>query len=238
MFLNGTAQCTANWQHIRKILAQDASVLLFDARGQGRSSAGQNAPSLAEHCRDAAGLLQNLSLFRANLVGVSHGAHVALTLAGERPELVRSVAVSGLGAEYGPRMRWILSSWIDTLQSRGLAAWASAALPLVFGEAFLKGHERILGQIEASLAHRNDAGALLSHMQALLGYPDPGVQAVAVQCPTVILYGEDDPLVGSGQAEELARLCRGETRRFPEAGHTLPAEAPGDFVACLREVFG
>lgn len=238
MFLNGTAQCTANWQHIRKLLAQDTSVLLFDARGQGHSSAGRETPSLAEHCRDAVELLQDLSLSRANLAGVSHGGHVALALAGERPDLVRSVAVSGLGAEYGPRVRLILSSWIETLQNCGLTSWARAALPLVFGEPFLRGHERILGQIEASLVQRNDRGALLSHIQALLGYPDPRVQAEAVQCPAVILYGEDDPLIGSGQAEKLARLCRCEARRFPGAGHTLPAEVPGDFVACLREVFG
>lgn len=238
VFFNGTAQCAANWQHIRKLMAKDASVLLFDGRGQGRTDTGREQPSLAGHCLDAAELLEYLSISQANLAGVSHGGHVALALAGERPDLVRSVAVSGLGAEYGPRVRLILSSWIGTLQNRGLTAWAREALPLVFGEPFLKGHESILGQIEASLVQRNDPAALLTHMQALLRYPDPRIQAEAIRCPALILYGEDDPLLGSGQAEKLARSCRGEARRFPGAGHTLPAEAPRDFAACLREFFG
>ena len=237
-FFNGTGQCAANWQHIRKLMARDASILLFDARGQGQTGTGREPPSLAGHARDPADLLQHLRLSGANLAGVSHGGHVALTLAAERPDLVRSVAVSGLGAQYGPRVRLILSSWIETLQDRGLTAWAREALPLVFGEPFLKGHESFLEQIEASLAQRNDPDALLGHMRALLRYPDPRAQAEAVRCPVLVLYGEDDPLLGSGQAVNLARICRGEAKCFSGAGHTLPAEAPRDFVACLLQFLG
>jgi 3-oxoadipate enol-lactonase len=237
VFFNGTGQCTSNWHHIRKLLADEASVLLFDARGQGSTSPGREAFSLAGHSRDAAELLEHLGITGANLAGVSHGAHVALSLAGKRPDLARAVAVSGLGAEYGPRVRLILSSWVRTLQSRGLIAWAREALPLVFGEAFLKSNERSLEWIEKSLVHRNDSWSLLRWIQALLQYPHPGAQAEAVSHPVLVLYGDDDPLLGVGQADKLARICEGETRCFPGAGHTLTAEVPEDFAACLREFF-
>lgn len=237
VFLNGTGQCTRNWHQIRKLLEDDASVLLFDARGQGRTSPGRKPFSLAGHTRDAAELLQHLQITEANLAGVSHGGHVALALAGEHPDLVRAIAVSGLGAEYGPRVRLILTSWVRTLQGRGLTAWAREILPLVFGEAFLKSHEGGLEQIEAGLVQRNDSWSLLRLIQALLQYPHPRVHAEAVRCPVTVLYGDDDPLIGAARAEELARICGGGTKRFPGAGHTLTAEAPEDFAACLREIF-
>ena len=234
-FFNGTGQCTANWQHIRRLMGKEASVLLYDAKGQGRSSKGEEFPSLEGHVRDAAELLRHLGISGGNLVGVSHGGHVALALAGEHPELVRSVTVSGLGSEYGPRVRLILSSWIGILQEQGLAAWARAALPLVFGESFLQASQGVLQEMEASLVRRNDASALIRHMQALLQYPHPRVQAEAIHCPARVLAGDDDPLLRSGQAERLAGICGTEVRRFPGAGHTLPAEVPRDFVVCLRE---
>jgi len=237
VFLNGTGQCTRNWHQVRKLLAEDASVLLFDAQGQGRTSPGRIPFSLAGHTRDAEELLQHLRISGAHLAGVSHGGHVALALAGERPDLVRAVAVSGLGAEYGPRVRLILTSWVRTLQDRGMTAWAREALPLVFGETFLKSHEGRMDQIEAGLVRRNDSWSLLRLIQGLLQYPHPRVHAEAVQCPATVLYGDDDPLVGAAQAEELARICRVEPKRFPGAGHTLTAEAPEDFAEALRDVF-
>jgi 2-hydroxy-6-oxonona-2,4-dienedioate hydrolase len=58
----------------------------------------------------------------------------------------------------------------------------------------------------------------------------PGITA-----PTLVVRGENDPLVPQRWAEEVVRrLPRGELRILPGLGHTINYTAPKEFVAAMR----
>jgi pimeloyl-ACP methyl ester carboxylesterase len=74
--------------------------ILFDNRGHGQSEKLYDPEAYATPlmARDAANLLAELGVRRADVMGYSMGARIGAFLALERPELVRSLALGGLGA--------------------------------------------------------------------------------------------------------------------------------------------
>jgi pimeloyl-ACP methyl ester carboxylesterase len=91
--VHGSWTDARTWNHVLPALAAGFRVLTYDRRGHSRSERPATAGSLVEDAADLAGLLERLGLGPAHLVGNSFGASVALRLAIDRPELVRSLAV-------------------------------------------------------------------------------------------------------------------------------------------------
>jgi len=70
-------------------------VIAVDTRGHGQSPRGSAPFTLAQFARDLEGLMDDLGIPRADLLGYSDGGNVALLFALAHPERVRSVIVSG-----------------------------------------------------------------------------------------------------------------------------------------------
>lgn len=93
------------------------TVVGIDQRGHGHSPDDARPFSYREMAEDTAGLLQQLHLGPADIVGHSDGGNVALLLARYHPELVRRVVVSGAnfrgdfaGLFAYARLRWWTSA--------------------------------------------------------------------------------------------------------------------------------
>lgn len=82
-----------NWDPVAPEFSRSFRVLTYDRRGHGQSGAVAGQGSAAEDAADASALLARLGLAPAHVVGQSTGAIVALHLAIEHPEVVRSVSV-------------------------------------------------------------------------------------------------------------------------------------------------
>jgi 3-oxoadipate enol-lactonase len=227
--LNGLTQTTLYWHGSLSVFRREYRMLLYDARCQGHSEPGTTPLSLETHVADLKGLLDHLQVSQARLVGLSHGARVALMFAASYPAYVTHLVVAGIGADFSRRARLIVRSWEDILERAGLETMARAVLPVVFGEAYLARFHPILDKIVQAVVARNSDGPLLAQLQALGSYPSLRGPAGEVQAPTLVLSGTEDVLVTLQDAAELARLCRGTHRNFPGIGHSLPAEAPRDF---------
>jgi pimeloyl-ACP methyl ester carboxylesterase len=73
------------------LLASDYHVIAYDRRGHSLSERGPGMLPRRRDEDDLAALIEALAVAPAHLMGTSHGASIALSLAGRRPELVRSV---------------------------------------------------------------------------------------------------------------------------------------------------
>ena len=82
-----------SWSLVAPPLAERYRVVAYDRRGHSRSERPDGQGSVREDVRDLAALIEEKGLAPAHVVANSFGGSIALRLAAERPELLRSLAV-------------------------------------------------------------------------------------------------------------------------------------------------
>jgi pimeloyl-ACP methyl ester carboxylesterase len=229
IFLNGTTQTTLYWGPHAPGFSEHFGLLFYDARAQGQSDLGDQPITLEQHVADLKALSTHLGIEKAHLVGISHGARLALALANDDPQMVDRLVLCSLGANTNYRSRAAVQSWMKILQLSGIEAMAWAALPTVFGSNYLRHHHKAMAMIVAAVAKRNNEKALIAQLEAILRYPSPSHMPQNFNLPSLILSGSEDALVSPGEARLLAEYCNARHEELTGVGHSIPAEAPRIF---------
>lgn len=229
VFLNGMTQTTRHWASHVRVVRTTHPVLTYDARGQGQSDPPDSMPTLQLHADDLAALLDHLEFPEADLVGFSHGARVALGFAEHHPRRVRRLVLCSATAEPTALARTIVRSWQEILRLGGLKALSWASLTTIVGPHFLEQNERLMKNIVKASVDRNSAEGVALLLEGLANFPALADIAGKIQCPTLVISADSDPLVTPAGARELARLCAGEHRLIEKCGHTIPIEEPEIF---------
>jgi pimeloyl-ACP methyl ester carboxylesterase len=235
VFLNGTMQSTLYWKAQCVALNERFRIITYDGRAQGQSELGKTELSLERHKADLKGLLEHLSIEKAHLVGLSHGAKVALAYAAGKTERVDRLVLCSVSASMTCRAKLFVKSWLQILKHAGLETMLWASLPVVFGEGFLEKKERILSPIIKAAIKRNSKDALVAHLAALTDYPPLSQITGHFGVPTLVITGAQDPFVTEQGAEQLAFLCDGRHEHLNGVGHCIPSEAPELFNEILLE---
>ncbi|NNK86634.1 MAG: alpha/beta fold hydrolase [Desulfobacterales bacterium] len=233
VFLNGTMQTTFNWRPHTRFFKDSYSVILYDARAQGKSELGKKELSLDLHIQDLIALFDHLEIEKAHLAGMSHGAYVALAFASKFPEYVDRLVLCSAGINSSGELKNVLRSWLEILKFEGLEALARAILPVAFGEKFLKTNKT--DQMIKAITLRNKMASLIAHFEASINYPSPGFFVKNIKCPSLIISAFQDKLVNPKEARELANICRGRHMEIPGVGHSVPVEAPKLFNKLVLE---
>jgi pimeloyl-ACP methyl ester carboxylesterase len=237
VFLNGTAQTTLNWLPFANRLKPLARVVLFDTRCQGQSGGACAIPDLDRHAADLEQLLDHLALPRVGLVGLSHGARVALAAARRRPDRIARFMLLSLDLDTGMRAALTVTGWRTILVGCGLEALMRAMLPVVFSEHFLRRQARVLDKIVEALVQRNDAAKIERLLTAIADYPPVAAILPPPGTPVRVLAGADDPLVAASGARALAARLGGSFELLENTGHSIPAEAPDRLYAEISRFF-
>ena len=82
-----------DWSAVVPRFATALEVVTYDRRGHGQSEPGARSRPVRDDANDLAGVLEAADLFPAHLIAHGYGGAVALRLAVDRPELVRSFAI-------------------------------------------------------------------------------------------------------------------------------------------------
>jgi 3-oxoadipate enol-lactonase len=234
-FINGTLQTTIYWKPFCKILADHFRLLLYDCRGQGASDLGAGPLTLAQHVSDLQFLLYELKIHQTHIVAISHGARVALALVDGHPELVARMVLCSISTQSNFRAKMIVRSWFEILQRHSLDAMVWAAVPYVFGRRYLQQNTKMLDRIVNTIVRRNNAEALRMHLDAMQKYPSLSSTLHKTPFLTLVMTGEDDPLVTSEGGLEIARICGGRHEALKGIGHSIPAEAPDLFIKLVLD---
>jgi 3-oxoadipate enol-lactonase len=229
VFLNGTGQTTIYWEPHAAVFAKYYRVLRYDARTQGKSDIGKHSISAEIHVDDLQHLLDHLKVVKAHLIGISHGAYIALKLAAKVPERINRIVLCSIAHDPQAYVKQITRAWIQILKHSDLKTTAWAMIPLVFGRRFLRQNRNIADKIVAAITVRNDKAALMAHFTGMCAYPPLEKYVRSIQCPTLVISGSDDPIVSHLDARQLAEDCHGRYEMFPQSGHSIPAEDPALF---------
>jgi pimeloyl-ACP methyl ester carboxylesterase len=93
VLIHGSLSSHRVWEPVRRRLAPVLTVLAYDRRGHGESRGETRTHPVRDDTADLAALLEALDLFPAHLIAHSYGGAVALRLAVDRPEMVRSICL-------------------------------------------------------------------------------------------------------------------------------------------------
>ncbi|MDJ0836063.1 MAG: alpha/beta hydrolase [Acidobacteriota bacterium] len=230
---NGLSQSTANWRGLARANPQFRWIL-YDARGHGKSKVGPKPFNLDLHVEDLLHVLDKTEAVRPVLMGFSHGARVSLRAAAEHGDRFTGVVLVSCASQQTPRRKAHVTSWHRCLEIGGVRAMAWAALPNIVGRKILHKIKDLEMLVDGSVSRNQEEG--LRHMfRGMAGYPEARLDAERIGLPTLVLRGDEDPLVEERDSRELGEWIDGaKTVTFQECGHTLPLEEPQAFLETVE----
>jgi pimeloyl-ACP methyl ester carboxylesterase len=230
-------------------LADLVQIIYLDHRGNGRSSGDDpNTWNLAQWGDDVKGFCDVLGIEKPIVYGASFGGMVAQTYATRHPAhpsklILVSTEAAGTshperrvelferlgGPEVGAlaRRRFIELK----LEAEDLEAWGQSAFPFYTRtRRHLAAAQRGIRRPEVNLWFARPGG----EGHTFNFFPVLG----RIQCPTLVLGGEDDPMTPIECQEDIVaalppHLARFE--RFPNCGHSVIADAPDRAFAVIRD---
>jgi pimeloyl-ACP methyl ester carboxylesterase len=202
--------------------------------------AGCDPMSTFVHANDLAALISALQLGRVHLIGFSYGADIALRLAVEHPETVRTLVLAEPA----------LFSWLVTLSGGSdlFAEFAAAMMPAkraVQGGGLELGARLFIDAVMGSGSFDQLPASLHDRLMAnarLIGFEPTETgecvtditrdEAATIRTPTLILTGAQSQPMFLLVSQELARcLPNAEREQIGEASHLMHVMNPHDFNA-------
>jgi pimeloyl-ACP methyl ester carboxylesterase len=190
--------------------------VVFDNRGAGRSDKPEMDYSIPLFADDTAGLMEVLGIGPAHVLGLSMGGYVAQELALNHPGRVRSLI---LGCTSCGGHRAVLMS-PDRMEkftaNKGLSPEEILRkdMDLYFSDRFIEENpDKISEFVEISLRYYQPPDAFFRQLDACLKH-DTVNRLGQISAPTLILAGDDDPLVPSENSRILRELIPGAELRF------------------------
>jgi pimeloyl-ACP methyl ester carboxylesterase len=200
------------WAGLAPSFAEHFHVVLVDHRGHGRTTNPDGWMTFEQLSDDLSALIEHLDLGPAHVAGISDGGVTALDQALRRPEMVRSAVL--LGTNY----------CVDDV--------TLGEVNSIDAEVIERDHP----DIAARFAQLHDAGKHPGFWKDLIGQiidnnrvnPSWTVDDLrAVQRPTLLIAGENDPFANTEQMVAMKTEIPGaEWLVVNHAGHAVHAEQP------------
>jgi 3-oxoadipate enol-lactonase len=216
-------------------LSSCARVIAPDLRGSGKSDVPPGPYSVDQYAGDLVGLLDNLSIRRAVVAGLSMGGYIAFALWRRHPELVRALVLADTRAEPdSPQGRANRDASAARVQEIGVAAFAAEMLPRILAPGSAE-DPRIRGRALRMMAVQPAEG-MVGALGALRDRPDSRALLPGITVPTLVIVGGEDGLTTPADASAMAGAIPGARLvEVPRAGHLSPLENPRAVNAALRE---
>jgi pimeloyl-ACP methyl ester carboxylesterase len=248
VFVHGLSGSWPNWLEQLPVLAREHRVLALDLPGFGHSPMARERISISGYARLLERLLDQLGMDAAALVGNSMGGFVAAELAIAFPQRVERlvlVSAAGISTHRDPRMMRAIPALtrLERILAAG-GAWAASKSDAVarrprLRDAALNVVVRHPRRLPAALASEQIRGAgkpgFLQALEATIDY-DIADRLPEIACPTLIVWGEKDRLIGVRDADVFAELIpRSRKVVFEDTGHMAMLESPAAFNALLED---
>jgi poly(3-hydroxyoctanoate) depolymerase len=214
-------------------------LVMFDFPGTGDSSLPWFPPTMAHAAAFVRRLTRRLGLHQVDVLGYSWGGLLAQQLAAQHSGAVRKLvlACTGPGVLAVPAGLRITSRLLTPRRYHS-PGYLAAIAPDTFGGRFR--HDPAL--VHAEVARRS------SHPPSWPGYIFQLLAASTfstfplaplIRQPTLILAGDDDPIVKTQNQRILHRLLRhSELRMLENAGHLLLLDSPENSAAIVTSFLG
>ena len=236
VFLHGFPGSSYGWRLLTPLMPEGRRLVVVDLMGCGRSDGpgGTHAKTgtLTEHAGLVRRLMDDLNLSRAAIVGHALGAAIAQSIAIDYPARVSALALlSSPAFDAWPRT---LARLARTVRPIAGVLGAPILASFVHGSAIRgyadrdEGRRSLDHSLRAYPSHLGPA-SLLAHLDVMR---DPGIVALglrlgALNVPTAIVWGANDPFLAPSVGERLQSAIPHATLDvIPGARHFVAEDAP------------
>jgi pimeloyl-ACP methyl ester carboxylesterase len=229
----------------RMLAGRGFFVIRYDNRDVGLSSKIEDAPppdlmalmagdtSVAAYrvedmADDAVGLLDHLGIDAAHVAGISMGGMIAQALAIHHPERVLSLCsiMSTTGDPVVGQAKETAMAALISPAPEGRDAYIDFGVRmfgLVGSPGYPADEQRLRGIIAASYDRSYYPIGFLRQLAGVMASPDRTPALAGVTAPTLVIHGEEDPLITPSGGEATARAIPGARLvLIPGMGHDFP----------------
>ena len=230
MLIAGLGQGSWAWRDVVPLLGAERRVVTFDNRGTGLRSEEPARASIAELAEDALAEVDE----PADIVGLSMGGYVALTIALTEVSAIRSLVLVGTGAGGPNRVRrppHVAAAFTSALRLP-YDEFARQTMPYTFSSGWTDEHPERFEEILAARQERPTPYATIeAHAEACYAFYRAGCEVEEIDVRTLVVHGSDDLIVPVENGRMLAeRLPNADYVELPGRGHNLPLEDPQLFA--------
>ena len=233
LFLHGLGSCGEDWGLQIPIISERYWLLMLDLPGHGRSSKPAGWLSIEDMAFQVAFLVKEQAKSPVHVVGLSLGGAVAMQLALDYPETVRSLTLVNTFARLhsgsnGFFRKLVRLSFVALGRMDRVGEWVAAGL-------FPEPDQELLRQAAAERIASNPRGAYLRAIWAAARF-DIRDRLNEIDTPVLVVAGELDKTVSMDAKKELASHIPGaHLVVIPDSGHATPIDAADAFNRTLLD---
>jgi esterase len=248
VMLHGYAATGEQWSEVAADLAREFRVIALDMRGYGQSARADDMDySRSAQLEDLEAFVDALGLRSITIVGHSMGGALAICYAAEHPEVVTALVVVEAAPEVlrsgieGLRRLLMAGESFDSMESA-----IEAFRPLQPYAVTEQLERRVLSVLRPNAEGRLawDFDEAFRDPQIRPPEPDPGQRRLSdlwdsadrIQCPTMIIRGQDTDMLTPEAIQRLHRRIAGSrVSLIEDAGHQVPTDQPSALALNIRE---
>ncbi|HCL58112.1 MAG TPA: hypothetical protein DHW82_14050 [Spirochaetia bacterium] len=246
VFFNGVAMETASWYQFLPPVLQKFDVLLWDFRGQGKSTSDNNPYSIEEFADYLKAILIKLKLDpkNVNLLGVSFGAIVAAEFLRKHSACVNRAVLSGVIISPEKIYQYQAEAGKKILEMGLIDLWIDSLYTTLFSENFLRSIEPFIPKLKEALNQRYKNR--ISSLMRLLESEDKYVRNIEnlypefkkVENQVLIIAGEHDRLTPPYVQKKAQKIFHNsQYSECSECGHIIYMEKPKEFFTQVADFF-
>ena len=180
--------------------------------------------TIRDMAADLAEALHALGIERAAVMGVSQGGMIAQYFAADYPDMTEALILAVTAPYANTTARERIERWIELAEQGDHRDLMIDTAEHSYSEAYLRKYRKaypLLGAVGRPKSYER----FLANARAILAFDARGVLDT-IACPTLILGGEEDRIVGAEASRELHQAIAGsELFLYPALGHAVYEEA-------------
>ncbi len=201
-------------------------VVVYDHRGQGRSSESPSSFDMETNYEDALAFIKALNLAPCHFAGLSMGGFVAMRLAARNPEWIKSVILMDTSADEEPHT--FKYSLLNALvKAFGVKAVTNKVMPIMFGKKFLEDPERTNERTYWTQQLESNKKSITKAVNAVISRKSVYHEIPVIKCPVLILVGDLDVATVPEKSIRIHnQITNSRLKVIEGAGHSSSIEEP------------
>jgi aminoacrylate hydrolase len=221
------------WCGVADRLMDQHRLVLVDHRGAGASDRPTSGYSIPRIMRDVVGIMDDLGLTRAEIVGHSTGGMVAQTLSVTHAARVNRLVLSGTWARPDLRFRRMFEARLALLLGAGAVPYHKLTQALGHDAEWMESHRVELDAELDTAAERLAPLAVQSQRIEMLMTHDVYDLLPDIDVPTLVVGADDDALIPFSASRDLAARIPAARLAKLSGGHFFPRSHPESYAELI-----